>query len=325
MTSAPSLRLCAALAVSATMLLTACSTDEAASGASETPTTAAATATATATATPTEDAGPITVTDAVGTELVFEEAPDAIVSLSPTATEMLFALGAGDRIVAADEYSDHPAEAPTTELSGFNTNIEAVAAFEPDVVVAMFDPGDMVAQFDELDIPVAMMPAAASLDDVWAQIEALGTMTDSEDAATVLVDQLQADIDAIVADTPVPDEPLAYYHEVDANLYSISSSTFLGQVYDLFGMENVADEAALEAGVDYPLLQSEAIVDANPAIIFVGGGTTPDDVAARPGWAEISAVAEGTIVALPDDIAARWGPRIVDFTQFVADTVVAAQ
>src|SRR5690606_17206535 len=110
-----------------------------------------------------------------------------IVSLSPTATEILFALGAGSRVVAVDDQSTYPPEAPVTDLSGFDPNVEAIASYEPDLVVLSFDPGDLQPGLEALDIEVVLQPPAATLDDAWAQIEQLGAATGSVAEAAELV------------------------------------------------------------------------------------------------------------------------------------------
>lgn len=253
------------------------------------------------------------------------EYPQAIVSLSPTATEMLFAIGAGSQVIAVDEYSTYPAEALDLphDLSGFEPNVEAIAALEPDLVI-MQDPM-IQAQLEDLGIAVWIGAAAATFDDMYAQIEQLGAATGHVGEAAELVANMQADIAAAVAAATLPPEGLTYYHELDPTYFSVTSDTFIGQVYGLFGLTNIADTA--EPGNPYPQLNAEFIVQADPDLIFLADttccGETPETVGARDGWEGISAVANGAVVAIDDDIASRWGPRIVDFIEAVSAAIQA--
>lgn len=252
----------------------------------------------------------------------------AIVSLSPTGTEMLFAIGAGDQVVAVEEYSNYPAEAleKPHDLSGFEPNVEAIAALDPDLVV-MSDT-KIQDQLESLGIDVWVGPAAVTIDDVYTQLEQLGAVTGHIGEAAELVGQMKADIEAAVATVAaaeVPSEALTYYHELDPTLYSLTSNTFAGQVYSLFGLTNIADGA--QEGNDYPQLNAEYIIEADPALIFLADakccGESAEGVAARPGWDTIAAVTQGGVITIDDDIASRWGPRIVDFVEAVAAAIVA--
>lgn len=252
--------------------------------------------------------------------------PERIVSLSPTATEMLFAIGAGDLVVAADEFSNYPEEAPTTDLSGFTPNIEAIAGYEPDLVIASSDPGDLVSGLAEIDVPTLIHPAATTLDDTYQQIEQLGAVTGQVGDAAAVVAQMQADIDAVVASLPERDEPLMYYHELDVSYFSVTSDTFIGQLYGLLGMQSIADEAGDESG-GYPQLSPEFIIEADPDVILLADamccGVDATEVAERPGWEQLSAVQAERIVSLDEDVASRWGPRVVEFIKTLATDLAA--
>lgn len=273
----------------------------------------------------TADDFPVTV-DAANGSVEIPERPDTIVSLSPTATEMLFAIGAGNQVEAVDSHSNHPSEAPTTDLSGFEPNVEAVAGYQPDLVTISNDPGDLESSLTALDIPVLLLPAAETFDDSYDQIAQLGAATGHADEAADVVERMRDDIDKLAAEVGRPDPPLTYYHELDDTFYSATSDTFIGQVYDTFGLDNIADQAPADAGV-YPQLSSEFIVDADPDLIFLADtkccGQSPETVAERPGWDQITAVRNGAVIPLDDDVASRWGPRIVDLMRTVADAVAA--
>ena len=245
-----------------------------------------------------------------------EAGEQRIVSLSPTSTEMLFAVGAGDLVVAVDEFSNFPAEAPITDLSGFTPNVEAIAAFEPTTVYSSFP----VEGLDAIGIENVVLSSAVVIDDVYAQIEQVGAATGNVAEATELVLQMQTSIDAILADLPERETPLTYYHELDTTFFSATSSTFIGQVYSLLGLENVADAADPDGeAFGFPQLSEEFIIEADPDIIFLADtifeSQTADTVAARPGWDQLSAVQNGNVVEMNDDISSRWGPRIVEFLE----------
>jgi iron complex transport system substrate-binding protein len=251
----------------------------------------------------------------------------SVVSLSPTATEMLFAVGAGDQVVAVDDQSDHPPEAPTTDLSGFAPNVEAIAAHDPDLVILSDDLDDIVASLDAIGIPVAHLTVAADIDDTYAQIEAVGALTGHDDEAASLVDGMRSEVERIVADLPADRPALTYYHELDPSYFSVTSDTFIGQVYGLLGLENIADAADTE-GSGYPQLSAEYIIERDPDLVFLADaeccGVDPAAVAERPGWGSLDAIRSGHVYEVDEDIASRWGPRVVDFLRIAAGAVAEA-
>jgi iron complex transport system substrate-binding protein len=246
--------------------------------------------------------------------------PKRIVSLSPTATEMLFAIGAGSQVVAVDSNSNYPKEAPRTDLSAYQPNLEAIAGYKPDLVVYSDDPGELAAGLGKLSIPAMAEPAATGLDGTYAQIDQLGQATGHEAEAARLTATMKAEIAKIVA-AGRPERHLTYYHELDKNLYTATSKTFIGQLYSLLGLENVADLADKDKS-GYPQLSAEYLVKADPDLIFLADtkccGQSAKTVAARDGWDKITAVRSGGVVELDDDVASRWGPRVVDFLKIIA-------
>lgn len=266
---------------------------------------------------------PVTVTDARG-EVTLEAMPERIVSLSPSLTEILFEVGAGEQVVAVDEYSYYPPEAPTTDLSGFTPNVEAVAEYEPDLVVLSEDGGDITEQLEKLAIPVLLLPAAQTLDDTYAQMELLGEATGNTEEGAAAADGLRERIDGIVADIGDDAAGLSYYHEIDAQLYSVTSDTFIGQVYGLFGLANIADQAPDTAG-GYPQLSAEFVVEQDPDLIFVSYPGGVEDVRGRPAFDSVTAVQEQNVVEVDADTSSRWGPRVADFAEDVAEAIEAAR
>ena len=258
-----------------------------------------------------------------------ESGPERIVSISPTATEMLFAMGAGDLVVAVDVGSDYPEQAPVSELDGFNPNVEAIAGYEPDLVVMSYDPGDVVDGLTALGVESLVQSAAASLDDVYAQISELGQAAGRPDEAEALAAEMRAAIDDLAAGAAADGAGLTYYHELDSTYYSVTASTFVGGIYSLFGLENIADAADADGSAfGYPQLSDEYIIDADPDLIFLADtmccGQNASTVAARPGWDGLSAIVSGNVVELNDDIASRWGPRLVDFVAAIAEALADA-
>lgn len=267
-----------------------------------------------------DDSESTTTTGGAGAE------PSRIVSLSPTATESLFAIGAGDLVVAADEFSTFPEEAPTTDLSGFQPNVEAILEYEPDLVVMQNDPGDVDQSLEAAGVESLLQPAAATLDDAYSQIEQLGAVTGHVGDAAELVSQMQAEIADLVDSAPARDEPLTYYHELDDMLFTVTSATFFGEIYALAGLENVADAADPDGALGgYPQLSAELLVEYDPDLIFLADtkccGQNLQTVSERPGFSTLSAVQNGHVIELDDDIASRWGPRVVDFLDAIIDAV----
>ena len=259
-------------------------------------------------------------------KVVIPRKPVRVVSISPTATETLFAIGAGRQVIAVDDQSNYPRRAPRTRLSGFTPNAEAIASYRPDLVVAQFDAGAIVAALRKLRIPVLLQPSARTLPLAYAQIRQLGRATGHSREAGALVTRMKARIGSLVATGKRRAAGRSVYHELTPDYYSVTSKTFVGSVYALFGVRNIADGADA-TGTGYPQLSGEYILAANPALIVLADtkccGQSRATVAARPGWGNIRAVRTGAIVALDDSIASRWGPRIVNFVRALARAFTA--
>jgi len=254
-------------------------------------------------------------------------APERIVSMSATSTEMLFAIGAGEQVVAVDDQSNFPADAPITDLSAYEPNVEAISTYEPDLVV-LSDGGELQASLEQIGIDVLVAPAAVTLDDTYDQLQELGEVTGHADEAAEVVDAIKTDIKDLVESVPERATPLSFYHELDSTLYSVTSETFIGQLYGLAGLENVADPADADGqSGGYPQLSAEFLVQADPDLVFLADTKCcqqdADTFAARPGFAGLSAVANDQVINLDDDIASRWGPRVVDLLRTIIEAVQA--
>jgi iron complex transport system substrate-binding protein len=269
-----------------------------------------------------EQAFPVTVTGDDG-ELTLAEQPESIVSMSATATEMLFAIGAGPQVEAVDSTSTYPEDAPITDLSAFTPNAEAIAVYGPDLVVLSDDMNGIVDALDALQIPTLLLGGAQTLEESYGQLETLGAATGHADDATAVVQDVQDRIAAAVESAANADGR-SVYHELDPTYYSAASSTFIGSIYALFGLENIADEApGAESG--YPQLSAEYVVGAAPDLIVLADticcDQTAEAVAQRPAFDTVPAVQDGRVLAASDDVASRWGPRIADFAESVAETL----
>jgi iron complex transport system substrate-binding protein len=266
---------------------------------------------------------PVTIKAANG-RVTIPRRPTRIVSLSPTATENLFAVGAGRQVIAVDALSNYPKRAPRTKLSGFTPNAEAIASYRPDLVL-LHTGGKIVQQLRALRIRVIQLPAAQNLAHAYTEIVQIGRATGHPQAARRLVSSMKARIaSAVAAARRGGSARLSVYHELTTDYYSATSQTFIGAVYKLFGLRNIADGAD-GSGSGYPKLAGEYVIAANPDLIVLADskccGQSYETVAARPGWSTIKAVRTRRVVRGDDDVVSRWGPRIVGFVSLVATTL----
>ena len=288
-------------------------------------TTAASNSGATSGASPAAGAGqafPVSIAAANGRVKVASR-PTAILSLSPTATEMLYAIGAGSQVKAVDSLSDYPPQAPRTKLSAYQPNVEAIVAEKPDLVVESGDTGQLTKRLAAFSIPVLELPAPSNFAGEIDEFGQLGQATGHVSQARQEADRVGTELHRIAAAAPHHAKPLTYYYELDQTYYSVTSSTFVGQLLALIGMKSIADQAsgAAKSG-GYPQLSAEYIIKANPDYIILADTVCCHQdaatVAKRPGWSGLAAVKDGHIIGLNDDIASRWGPRVVDLLRVVA-------
>jgi cobalamin transport system substrate-binding protein len=263
---------------------------------------------------------PVTIHAANG-DVVVKSRPTRIISLSPTGTEDLFAVGAGPQVIAVDADSDYPKNAPHTTLSGYTPNVEAIAGYNPDLVVISNDIDNVAESLQKLGVTVLLEPAADNLAQAYDEIRQLGAATGNAQQAAKVVGGMERSLTTILRSVPKSNRHLSVYDELDPTYYSATSSTFIGRIFKLFGFTNIAD-AADTTHSGYPQLSAEYIVASNPAIVVLADtvccGQSAATVAARPGWGGISAVKKGRVVGVNDDVASRWGPRIVDFARAIA-------
>jgi iron complex transport system substrate-binding protein len=277
----------------------------------------------TTTTAPPDDGFPVTI-EAQDGAVTIETRPVRIVSISPTSTEVLFAIGAGSQVVAVGDQSDFPANAPMTDLSAFTPSVEAIASFDPDLVFLSFDPSGVVAGLEAIGIPVILHGTAISVDDAYAQWEQVGVATGHLEEAVALVAETSASMKSAFESLPNDAATLTYYYELDPTFYSVTSATFIGGLLAPSGMQNIAD-AVDSDGFGYPQLSAEYIIDSDPALIFLADtkccAASRETIAERPGWDSLTAVVRGSVVELDDDVASRWGPRISALVDDVVEAI----
>ena len=253
--------------------------------------------------------------------------PKRIISLSPSATEILYAIGSGKQVIAVDDLSNYPSEAPMTKLSAFNPNVEALLNYKPDLIILNADATkalEVKAALEKLKIKVFLESAPKTLREAYLEITALGRATGKISGAQSVVSDMKKKISTAIK-AGRTSKKISFFHELDNTLYTATSDTFIGKVYKDFNLINIADPAATADSAGYPQLQSEYVIKANPKIVFLADaqyGESLETLNKRPGWSGIAAVKNKNVVALPEDIPSRWGPRLVDFYQFIADTIV---
>ena len=273
-----------------------------------------------------EGAFPVTVEAANGT-VELAAMPRRIVSLSATATEMLYAIGAGDQVVAVDGDSDYPAGTPMSgTLSADAPSVDAILAQRPDLVLVHLDSDGVVGGLAERRVPVLHLPAAENLDDSYAQLEQLGRATGHPAEATAVVAKMKGDIESLLSQVPPRPTPVRIYHEIDDDLFTTTSATFIGELYRLAGLENIADGAGDGSG--YPQISTDRVLDRNPDWIFLAHAPTGTDavvlLSGRSGWSDLRAVQANQVVTLDPEIASRWGPRTVDLLRTILSSTTNA-
>jgi iron complex transport system substrate-binding protein len=199
--------------------------------------------------------------------ITLDKRPERIVSLSPTATEMLFAVDAGKQVVAVDDFSTYPANAPKTKLSGYKPNAEAIAGYQPDLVVVTDDTEKIIDQLKALKIPTYLAPAAVTVDDTYKQITDIGKLTGHSAQASAVSQQIKSDLAKLANDLPQRNAALTYYYELDPNYYSVTSKTFVGSLFTSAGLTNIADASG--GSNSYPQLSAEFIVMLFPVLFFL--------------------------------------------------------
>lgn len=310
------IRLLAPLLAIALLVLSACGGDDDSPG---TKTTAAPSPASVATATPAA-LFPLTITDSGGTAGTFKEAPKRIISYSPGATEVLFAVGAGGQVVGVDRFADYPPETSAkTKLEYSKPAPEPALALQPDLVIMATRQEGQVKQFRDLGMPVLLFKEPVDLGGVLDQIRTIGKVTGHPEDSERLAAELRKRIDAVQKRvTAVTQGPLVFY-ELSPDLYTAAPNTFIGSLLTLLKAGNVVQGGTTQ----FPQLSAEAVISANPQVVLLAdggarGGQSLDTLKSRPGWANIAAVKNGSVFAVDGNIFNRPGPRVVDALEQLA-------
>lgn len=281
-----------------------------------------ATATPSGSSTPaaaaTPAAFPLTVTDSGGASLTLNAPARAIISHSPGATEILFAIGAGGQVVAADEFSNYPAEAKALRKVKYtDPSPEAEIALQPDLVIMATNQKAQVEAFRRLGLPVFFNQEPDSVEGVLRNVRLLGSMTGRTAEAEALAKQMQVRIDAVTSKlTDVQQGPTVFY-ELSDSLFTAAPQTFIGGMLTALKARNIAQGAASP----FPQLTAEAVIAAGPQVILLANhqyGGAPEQVKARPGWSSIPAVRDNRLHPVNPDLVNRPGPRIVEGLELMA-------
>jgi iron complex transport system substrate-binding protein len=256
---------------------------------------------------------PLSVTDDRGKVVTLTASPRRVVSLAPSATEIVFALGAGDRLVAVDDFSDFPAEAKAIpHIGGFRTSPEKVISSTPDLILAISG-GNLPGQLDALNQPLFIFDPS-DIEGVYRNITSVGRMLDREPEAQKIVADMRSRIDAVAQKAATAKSRPRVLHEVDstnpAQLFVAGPNNFIDSMIKIAGGINVAADAT----VQYPKFSPEQIVARDPEVIVLADakfGATPEIVRARQGWSAITAVKQNAVYPIDDDLVSRPGPRLV--------------
>jgi iron complex transport system substrate-binding protein len=256
---------------------------------------------------------PVSVHSADGTVQV-PSRPDRILSLSASATQMLYAMGAGGQVAGVDKYSTYPPDAPRTKFTGYESSAEDYLYLHPDLVIFAFETGTLIQQLKTLHIPALLLPPATSMADVDSQLAELGTATGRLTAAHQVSSSLAADLARATRSVGHAGRGQTYYVEVDPTYYTATSKTFIGAEFSLFGMRDIADAAG--HGSAYPQISAEYILKENPDYVFLADTVcchqTPGTFDRRPGFSLLSAVRLHRVIGVNDSVAAEWGPHTIE-------------
>lgn len=261
----------------------------------------------------------LTITDGLGREISLDGPAQRIVSLAPSNTEILFAVGAGEQVVGRDEFADYPEAAKSVASIGGSMgeySTEAIVALEPDLVLAAeINPPELVKQLEDLGLTVYYLKNPTTLEEMYANLAIVGQLTGHD--VTSLVDSLKARVAAVDEKIQSTTERPVVFYEIDATdpakPYTYGPGTFGDLLIARAGGVNLATEAGITD--PYPQVSLEQIVATNPGIIVLGDsmwGVTPESVQARPGWEGLAAVTNGRVHAFDDNLVSRPGPRLVD-------------
>lgn len=273
-----------------------------------------------------EEAYPVTLTDAVGNDITLETAPANIVSMMPSNTEILFALGLADEIVGVSDYDDYPEEAQEKEqIGGQEFNVEAIIGLDPDVVFgheSAFGIGEEgYKQIEDAGIPVFVVKNAISFEETYETITTIGQLTGKNDEAAKIIDEMKAKVDEVVAKVEEVEEEKTVFVETSPapDIYTPGQNTFVQEILDMIGAKNISDD-----GEAWFVMDPEEIVNRNPDVIIVMYDyidTAVEDVYARDGFDTITAIQEEQVIQVDENLTSRTGPRLAEGLEAFAKAI----
>ena len=245
--------------------------------------------------------------------------PKRIISLSPSITEILFEIGSGNQVIAVDNLSNYPNEAPISDISAYDPNVEAISLLNPDLVILSYNIKNLKVALKKIGIETIYLPAPLNFEDILDQIDYLGLQTGNEDKAKKLISKMKNRMKTLQK-LRENEKATKIYHEIDPNYYSPSKFSFIGDIYQKLNYKNVADKADI-SNLGYPKLSPELIISENPDLIVLPGKDNKyvEKVKLRPGWSYIEAVKKNNFLLTNNDIASRWGPRILNFASILVE------
>ena len=245
--------------------------------------------------------------------------PKRIISLSPSITEILFEIGSGNQVIAVDNLSNYPNEAPISDISAYDPNVEAISLLNPDLVILSYNIKNLKTALKKMGIETIYLPAPLNFEDILDQIDYLGLQTGNEDKAKKLISKMKNRMKTLQK-LRENETATKIYHEIDPNYYSPSKFSFIGDIYQKLNYKNVADKADI-SNLGYPKLSPELIISENPDLIVLPGKDNKyvEKVKLRPGWSYIEAVKKNNFLLTNNDIASRWGPRILNFASILVE------
>lgn len=271
-----------------------------------------------------ETNGAVVVSDQMGRKVIVEDVPQRIISLSPSNTEVVFALGLDDRVVGVTEYCNYPPEAlEKDQVGGFSTpSIERIVELEPELILASTIHEEEVIRLEELGLPVLVVESS-TLIDLYTSISLVAEVTGIVDDGEALIDSMRERIyavESIVAGIDPEDKVRVYYEVYSDPLMSAGKGAFINEIISLAGGVNIFGDI----NENYPTISAEVVAERQPEIILFPDyhGTADfvlDGMTARPGWESIPAVRENRVYAISDDAFARPGPRVVEAVEEAAE------
>jgi iron complex transport system substrate-binding protein len=266
---------------------------------------------------------PVAVASGDGTVRISHR-PTRILSLSPSSTQMLYAIGAGSQVVGVDKYSTFPPDAPRTKFTGYETSAEDYVGLRPDLVILAYDSNNLVSQLAKLGIPTLLIPPATTIPGANHQLVELGQATGHAKGAANAINVVEQDLRRVAATIGERARGESYYVELDPTLYTATSATFIGALFSIFHMVDIANPAGRH-GSAYPQISSEFLLRQNPDYVFLADtvccAQTATTFSHRSGFSVLRAVRLGHVFGVNDSVASEWGPHSLE--QFLADVARA--